>query len=246
MKDGYQGAERRRRGWIIAMDGPAGVGKSTIGHSLAKRLGMVFINTGEMYRALAWKALQEGLEPKDEEKVVALASRIQWEFKPIGGAIVRTFVDGVRIDDQIRAENVSRASSAVAAIPGVRKLMRTMQRKIGERGNIVMEGRDITTNVFPEADFKIYLDASLDERAARRYRQLKTQGFSADLDEIRRSIRERDLRDVQRKINPLTQAPDALVIDSTHLSLEQVTDKIIRAIHRKDRRKPVRKSSQRS
>jgi cytidylate kinase len=243
MSDAYNGPERRKRGWIIAMDGPAGVGKSTIGHSLAKRLGMVFINTGEMYRALAWKAIEVGVDPKDEAAVEALAKRINWVFKPIGGAVVRTFVDGVRIDDQIRAENVSQASSVVAAIPGVRRLMRQMQRKVGEKGNIVMEGRDITTNVFPEADFKIYLDASLDERAERRYRQLKANGRSADLDEIRRSIRERDLRDVQRKINPLTQAPDALVIDSTHLSLEQVTDKIIRAIRRRERRKTDKKKA---
>lgn len=233
----YLGPERRKRGWIIAMDGPAGVGKSTIGHALAKRLGMVFINTGEMYRALTWKALREGVDPKDGAAVERLARRIKWEFKPIGGSVVRTFVDGVRIDDQIRAEEVSRNSSFVAAIPAVRRLMRRMQRKIGRKGDIVMEGRDITTNVFPEANFKIYLDASLDERAERRYRQLKASGFSADLDEIRRAIRERDLKDVQRKINPLMQAPDALVIDSTHLSLQQVTDKILRAIRRKDRRK---------
>lgn len=242
-RDGrYTGPDRRKRGWIIAMDGPAGVGKSTIGHSLAKRLGMLFINTGEMYRALTWKALKEGVDPTEPAAVNRLALRLRWEFKP-HGVVVKTYIDGLKIDEQIRAENVSRNSSHVAAVPGVRRLMRKMQRKIGEKGNIVMEGRDITTNVFPEADFKVYLDASLDERAKRRYRQLVTHGHRANLDEIRRSIRERDLKDVQRKINPLRQAPDALVIDSTDLSQKQVTDRILRAIRKRDRRRKSRASA---
>jgi len=197
---------------------------------------MLFINTGEMYRALTWKALEEGVDPKNGAAVARLARRIRWEFKPGRGHVVRTHVDGVRVGEQIRSERVSRDSSHVAAVPAVRKLMRRMQRKVGGKGQIVMEGRDITTNVFPEADFKIYLDASLDARAERRYRQLRSQGHPASLDEIRRSIRERDLKDVQRKINPLRQAPDAMVIDSTDLNLRQVADRIVRAIRRRDRR----------
>ena len=164
-KRSYRGPERRNRGWIIAMDGPAGVGKSTVGHLVAKRMDMMFINTGEMYRALTWKALREGVDPKEPRAVAELARRIGWEFKAGRGHVVRTYIDGTLIKDQIRSERVTRNSSYIAAIPAVRRLMRRMQRKIGEKGEIVMEGRDITTNVFPEADFKIYLDAALDAGA---------------------------------------------------------------------------------
>jgi CMP/dCMP kinase len=235
--NGYKGPERRRRGWLIAMDGPAGVGKSTVGRLVAKRLGMHFLNSGEMYRALTWKALKDGVDPQNGKAVYKLARRIRWEFKPGRGAVIRTYVDGTAVGAQIRSERVSKNSSFIAAIPEVRRMMRNMQRKVGERGRIVMEGRDITTNVFPEADFKIYLDASIDERAERRHRQLKAHGFNSSLEDIRRSVRERDLKDLQRKINPLRQAPDAIVIDSTHLTLEQVSDRIVRAVRRRDRRR---------
>lgn len=225
---------KRRKGLIIAMDGPAGVGKSTIGGLLAKALGYKFINTGEMYRALTWRALEDGLDLDDFDAVTALAKKIKWEFKPIeeGGTTLKTFIDGVPVTLQIREERVSVNSSRVAANPGVRKLLSKLQRELGEDGAIVMEGRDITTHVFPDADAKIYLDASPEERASRRYRQLKAAGQDADKAAILAAILKRDLNDLKREINPLKQAEDALIIDSTHLTMHQVADKILRHVRR--------------
>jgi CMP/dCMP kinase len=224
----------RRRGMVIAMDGPAGVGKSTVGNLVAKALGYKFINTGEMYRALTWKALEEGVNLNDHESVLSLAKRLKWEFKPVeeGGTTLKTFIDGQGVTLQIREERVSINSSLVAANPGVRKFLSKLQRELGEGGAIVMEGRDITTNVFPDADHKIYLDASPEERASRRYRQLKAAGQDADRDKILAAILKRDLNDLKREINPLKQAEDAVVIDSTHLTLHQVADKILRLVRR--------------
>ena len=225
---------KRRKGLIIAMDGPAGVGKSTIGGLLAKSLGYQFINTGEMYRALTWKALEDGLDLDDHDAVLALAKKLNWEFKPVeeGGTTLKTYIDGVPVTMQIREERVSVNSSRVAANPGVRKFLSKLQRDLGEEGAIVMEGRDITTHVFPDADAKIYLDASPEERAARRFKQLKAAGQQADKAAILSAILKRDLNDLKREINPLKQAPDALVIDSTHLTMHQVADKILRHVRR--------------
>lgn len=225
---------RRRKGLIIAMDGPAGVGKSTVGGLVAKSLGYKFINTGEMYRALTWRALVDGLDLDDADAVVALAKKIRWEFKPVeeGGTTLKTFIDGVPVTGQIREERVSVNSSRVAANPGVRKFLSKLQRDLGEEGAIVMEGRDITTHVFPDADAKVYLDASPEERASRRYRQLKAAGQEADRAAILAAILKRDLNDIKREINPLKQAPDALILDSTHLTMHQVADKILRHVRR--------------
>ena len=224
----------KRKGLVIAMDGPAGVGKSTVGGLVAKSMGYKFINTGEMYRALTWKGLEQGVDLNDQDAVLALAKKIDWEFKPIedGGSTLKTFIDGEPVTVQIREEKVSINSSLVAANPGVRKFLSKLQRELGEGGNIVMEGRDITTNVFPDADVKIYLDASPEERADRRYRQLKSAGQEADRDKILAAILKRDLNDLKREINPLKQAPDALVIDSTKLTLHEVADRILRRIRK--------------
>ncbi|MBI3289505.1 MAG: (d)CMP kinase [Elusimicrobia bacterium] len=225
---------KRRKGLVIAMDGPAGVGKSTVGGLIAKSLGYKFINTGEMYRALTWKALESGVDLNDHEAVLALAKGLGWEFKPAeeGGTTLKTFIDGAGVTMHIREERVSVNSSLVAANPGVRKFLSRLQRELGQGGAIVMEGRDITTNVFPEADVKIYLDASPEERADRRYRQLKAAGQEADRAAILAAILKRDLNDLKREINPLKQAPDAMVIDSTRLTLHEVAEKILRRIRR--------------
>ncbi len=221
---------------IIAMDGPAGVGKSTVGGLVAKELGYHFINTGEMYRALTWKALEDAVDLRDEDAVETLAKRLRWDFRPTeeGGTTLRTFIDGQGVTSQIREERVSVNSSLVAANKGVRKFLSRLQRRLGEKGGIVMEGRDITTHVFPDADFKIYLDASIDERADRRYRQLRGAGMAADRQKIREAILTRDLNDLKRKINPLTQAADAFVIDSTSLTMHEVARKILRLIRGSD------------
>ncbi len=225
---------KKRKGMIIAMDGPAGVGKSTVGGLVAKSLGYKFINTGEMYRALTWRALEDAVDLDDHEAVVALAKRLNWEFKPVeeGGITLKTYLDGVPVTGQIREERVSINSSRIAANPGVRKFLSKLQRELGEDGAIVMEGRDITTHVFPDADVKIYLDASPEERATRRYRQLKAAGQEADRNAILAAILKRDLNDIKREINPLKQAADALVIDSTRLTMHEVAEQILRSVRR--------------
>ena len=217
-----------RRHWVIAIDGPAGVGKSTVGHLVAKRLGYHFINTGEMYRALTWKALEEGIDLKDAEALTRLAKALRWEFKPTEeGTTLKTHIDGESVTMQIRDERVSRNSSLVAGVPGVRRHLRALQRALGETGGIVMEGRDITTIVFPDADVKVYLDATLDERADRRFRQLRAAGVDVSLSKIQEDILARDRKDIERKINPLRQADDAVVIDSTNLALHDVAERIL-------------------
>lgn len=225
---------KKRKGLVIAMDGPAGVGKSTVGNLVAKSLGYTFINTGEMYRALTWKALELKADLDDQGLVTDLAKKLTWEFKPVeeGATALKTWIDGEVVTGQIREERVSVNSSRVAANPGVRKFLSRLQRELGEGGAIVMEGRDITTHVFPDADVKIYLDASPEERADRRYRQLKAAGQEADRDKILAAILKRDLNDIKREINPLKQAADALVVDSTKLTLHQVADKILRHIRK--------------
>lgn len=224
-------APRRSGKWIIAIDGPAGVGKSTVGHLVAKKLGYHFINTGEMYRALTWKALEERTDLGSWDALTRLARRLLWEFRPTEeGTTLKTYLDGEGVTVRIREERVSRNSSLVAGVPGVRRHLRRLQRDLGKNGGVVMEGRDITTNVFPDADFKVYLDATLEERASRRYRQLKAAGNDVGQERIRQDILVRDRKDLERKINPLRQAPDALVIDSTRLNLHEVAERILRHI----------------
>lgn len=222
-------AEPRR--FIIALDGPAGVGKSTVGRLVAERLGYRFINTGEMYRALTWRALEEGLDLDDARALARLARSTRWDFRTTeDGVTLRTFVDGRNVTAHIRDERVGKNSSKVSSAPGVRRHLRMLQRRLGRRGGVVMEGRDITTVVFPNADFKIYLDASITERARRRTKQLRSQGKKADFKAIRDAIAARDRQDSERKINPLRQADDAIVIDSTKLSLKEVAACILRRI----------------
>ncbi|PCI36555.1 MAG: cytidylate kinase [Elusimicrobia bacterium] len=231
-----------RRAYVIAMDGPAGVGKSTIGTMVAKELGYRFINTGEMYRALTWKALEEKIDLKDGKAVVKLAKRLQWEFKTVGeGVVIKTHLDGQGVTLQIRAERVSKNSSIVAGIVGVRTLLRDMQRALGKNGAIVMEGRDITTNVFPDADFKVYLDASIEERARRRTKQLRQHGKPANFEKIKEAIILRDMGDLKRKINPLLQAKDAVVINSTKLSMQETAEMILKLIRSKKRKQISKK-----
>jgi len=225
--------QARRKRLVIAMDGPAGVGKSTVGRLVARTLGYRFVNTGEMYRALTWRALQEKLDLEDAKALSRLARRVRWQFKATrDGVTVRTFIDGRDVARLIRGERVGKNSSTVASAPGVRRHLRMLQRRLGRKGGVVMEGRDITTNVFPDADFKIYLDASVAERAARRTRQLRSQGKRADYASIREAIAARDRQDSRRRINPLRQAKDAVLIDSTNMTLREVAECILKRICR--------------
>jgi CMP/dCMP kinase len=209
----------RARGLVIAVDGPSGAGKSTAGKALADRLGYVFLDTGAMYRAVALKALRAGVAADDTEGVAAVARDARIELTD-GGRRVR--LDGEDVTSEIRTREVSAAASAVSRHAGVRREMVARQREMGQAGSVVLDGRDIGTAVFPDADVKFYVDADPRRRAERRCQELRAAGAEAELDSIEREIRERDHADSTREDSPLTRAPDALVLDTTRLSPEEV------------------------
>lgn len=214
---------------IIAIDGPAGSGKSTLGKKLADCLGYLFFDTGVMYRAVTWAALQHGLDIQNESSITALAEAIQMDVLPPSKSDGRSYdvwVDGEDITWKIRSPEVEAAVSPVSVFPGVRKALTEQQRRIGLRGNVVMVGRDIGTVVLPDADIKVYLDASVKERAWRRYQELSSRGQPADLDTILAVLKARDEIDSQRKVAPLKPADDAVIIDSNHLDADQVLEKV--------------------
>jgi cytidylate kinase len=207
---------------VIAIDGPAGAGKSTIARRLATRLGFTYIDSGAMYRAVALWALRQNIDPSDMHRMEQLARAAGITLENNGA---RVLLDGEDVTEAIRAPEVSKTASLAATIPGVRRALVEKQRAIGAQNNVVMEGRDIGSVVFPNADLKIFLDADAKERARRR--ALEVNG---DRDDISRQIRERDERDRTRTEAPLTQAPDAVYLDSTGLSIEEVEETILRLV----------------
>jgi len=216
---------------IIAIDGPAGSGKSTVAKIVAEKLNFRYIDTGSMYRSVAWKSLQKKTTLKDEDAVADIASKVQIELvSGKNGQLV--FVDGENITDQLKVEEISRGAAIVAAQPMIRRIMTTKQRKLGKQGMVVMDGRDIGTVVFPQAK-KFFLDADPKERGRRRFAELKEkdQAKNADLATIIEQIVQRDHEDRNRKIAPLKQAKDAMLIDTTNLSIDQVVKEIIKTIN---------------
>ncbi len=216
-----QPGEPRR---IVAIDGPAGAGKSTIAARLAERFGLLKLETGAMYRAFALKALRQGLDPDDAAALETLShsTHVTLEPAPLGN---RVLLDEQDVTAQVRDPEVTQAASRVSVHPAIRTWMVGLQRELGERGSVIMEGRDIGTAVFPDADVKVFLDASPEARSHRRYQQEGT----ADAPEpatVLAEMRQRDERDRNRAQSPLRPAPDAVVIDSTHLSLDQVTEQV--------------------
>jgi cytidylate kinase len=210
----------------ITIDGPAGAGKSTLGELLARRLGYLFFDTGVMYRALTWAALQRGIDPRDAEATAALARDLDIDLAPpavLDGRQYTVLVDGQDVTWDLRRPEVDQQVSLAARHPAVREVLRARQRAIGLRGHVVMVGRDIGTIVLPEAKLKIYLDASLRARAARRAAELRTRGYAADLVEIEADLARRDALD-QHVMAP---APDALVLGNDTLSPPQEVDVIL-------------------
>jgi len=212
---------------IVAMDGPAGAGKSTVARMVADRLGYLYIDTGAMYRAVAHRVIQEGIALSDHAKIAALARGLDIHFEVIDGQ-QHIFADDEDVTQAIRMPEATRLSSPVSAIQGVRKRLVELQRKMGESGGVVMEGRDIGTVVFPDAEVKIFLTASVSERAERRAEQLREMGMEADIEQIASEIRERDLRDSSRRHAPLKQAPGSTLVDTDNMTVEQVVEAIVK------------------
>lgn len=214
---------------IIAIDGPAASGKSTLGRLLAEALGYLFFDTGVMYRALTWLVLQRGIAVEDEKEIVELARQATIDVRPPSkndGRMYDIFIAGQDVTWKIRNPDVDENVSAISAYPGVRKAMSALQRQIGLRGKVVMVGRDIGTVILPEADLKIYLEASLEVRAQRRYLEFKEHGKEVSLEDIREGMAARDRLDSTRPIAPLRPAPDAIIVNSDSLDIGQVLQQI--------------------
>ncbi|MGQ9799122.1 MAG: (d)CMP kinase [Ignavibacterium sp.] len=210
---------------IIAIDGPAGSGKSTTAKLLAKKLGYLYIDTGAMYRAVTLYAIKNNLLD-DEKKIIDLASQLNIELKFENGQ-TKVSVNGKDVTEEIRSLEVNQNVSPVSMIEGVRKILVEKQKKMGKNGGVVMEGRDITTVVFPNADVKIYLTATIDERARRRALEFAQKGQQVDTEQVKQNILERDRIDSSRDVSPLTKSPDAVEIDTSNLSIEQQVEQIL-------------------
>lgn len=207
---------------VVAIDGPGGAGKSTIARRLAEELGYLHLDTGAMYRAVTYAALQKGLDFNDNEELVKLANSIEIDFNQAG----EIFLNGKNVSQEIRSPEVNQNVSKTAAVKGVREILVEKQQELAAQHKVVMDGRDITTVVLTEAEHKFYLTASIEERARRRFEEMKAKNKEAKYEEIKENIARRDELDSQREHSPLKIADDAVVIDSTDLSIEEVVSKI--------------------
>jgi cytidylate kinase len=212
---------------VIAIDGPAGAGKSSVAKRVAQALGYRYLDTGALYRALAWKAIQRGLRPQDTRYIVEMTRETRVELQQHNGE-QRVLVDGEDVTDAIRAPEVGNLASPISAIPEVREILLEWQREFGRQGGTVAEGRDTGTVVFPNAEVKIFLTASLNERARRRHKELLERGINISFDQVKLDMEARDQRDSTRHIAPLRPAPDAVVIDTERLTIDEVVEEVLR------------------
>ncbi len=217
---------------VIAVDGPAGSGKSSVSLALARKLGYLFVDTGAFYRAITWLALQRHIDPHDKPQVAALARQAHLDMHPrLDADPPYTFlVDGQDITAQLHTPEVDAYVSVVAANSDVRAAILDAQRQLARRGRVIMAGRDIGSVVLPDADLKIYIDADLDERARRRYRQRRAEGKPADMDAIRENLRARDRQDSSREVAPLVRLPDAVYLDTSRMNLEEAVEAAYRIV----------------
>ncbi|TET42452.1 MAG: (d)CMP kinase [Dehalococcoidia bacterium] len=211
---------------LIAIDGPVAVGKSSVGLRLANGLGYIFFDTGMIYRAFTWKVLNSGISPEDEQKLCHLATTTEFNFTPSKEGALSVIVDGQDVSSKLLCSEIEELVALIAKVAGVRQAMVSQQRKLAERGRVVMAGRDIGTVVLPWAELKIFLTASTEERARRRYKELLKRGDNSSLEIVLADLKKRDEMDINRIISPLKPAEDAIIINTKNLSLEQVVDKI--------------------
>ncbi|HPR23597.1 MAG TPA: (d)CMP kinase [Bacillota bacterium] len=209
----------------VAIDGPGGAGKSTVAKEVANALGIDYIDTGAMYRAVGYKIIREGIDPDDEETVEKMLSKTDIDF--VKGDVM---LDGEKVNGRIRTPEVSEMASLCSAYSFVRKKLVAAQRKMGETKSIIMDGRDIGTNVLADAEYKFFVTASPDERAKRRQKELSEKGEDISYEEVLKDIIKRDHKDTTRKLNPLKQAEDAILIDTTGMTVEEVVSKILKEI----------------
>ena len=224
----------KKNGLIITIDGPAAVGKSTMGKLIARELGFLYIDTGAIYRAITWKVLKNNINVNDENIISNLVSNTCVTIEKVNckslNDYYHIFVDGEDITEEIRNPRIDQNVSQIARLPKIRKQLIYLQRKLAEKGNIVMEGRDIGSVILPQSDIKFYFTASEEERIKRRYKELIDKGYSIDCEEVKKQIIQRDKIDSKRKYAPLIKAKDAILIDSTEKSIEEVKDKILKII----------------
>ncbi len=218
-----------RKRLTIAIDGPSGAGKSTVARSLGRRLGCLYIDTGAMYRSVAFRVKEKGIIPEDEFAVGQLASSLHISFVTEGEQ-TRVLCDGQDITEAIRTPEISRLASLVSRQKRVREALVRMQREMGKEGGVILEGRDIGTVVFPDADVKFYLDAESDERVRRRYHEMVEKGVEVDFKETQEELLQRDHNDMRRSHSPLKKADDALSIDTTYRSVDEIVDEMVRIV----------------
>ena len=219
-------------GFVVGIDGPAGSGKGTVTKTIANKIGLINVDTGITYRCVALEVLNRNVDLSEEEKIIEIAKSIDIKIENTEkGDIV--FLNGENVTDQIRSKEVTAIVSQVSSIKEVRFEMVEVQRKLAEGKDVIMEGRDICTYVFPNADVKIYLDASIDERARRRYKEMKEKGIDITFEEVRDNIEKRDLNDMSKEVGALKKAEDSIVVDSTSKTIDEVVEEIIEIIKEK-------------
>ncbi len=216
----------RKNGFVIAIDGPAGTGKSTVGKAVAQKLGYGFLSTGGLYRALAYKVYETHIAPQDGEAVLALAKQIKFTFERQPDAVLKMYVDGAYLGEKLHLEETGNVASQVSTHKEARAVLTEKMREAGQDGGIIMEGRDVGTVIFPDAEIKFYMTASAQERAKRRVKQLREAGENPDYDKILALIEERDYRDSHRAASPLKPAEDAIIIDTSSLTQDEVVQTV--------------------
>ncbi len=226
------GTAVKRKDLIITIDGPSGAGKSSTARALADALGYLYLETGGLYRAVGWKLLQERIDPGDVDALKALCRRIEITVKNAEGR-PRILIGEKDVTDELKTPQLDRVSSQISAAAPVRECLLRLQREVGGAGGVVVEGRDIGTVVFPDADVKFYLDASGEVRARRRYEELRERGYGQGLDSVHGEIQARDRRDTERSLAPLCRPEDAIFLDTSDLTLTQVVDRMLVEIRKK-------------